>query len=228
MSGPLLNVAATQVGTRALGPGLRSVVWVQGCPFTCRGCMSPDWIPDRPARLVAPADLAAELLADPGVTGLTLSGGEPMAQAGPLADLVELAREQRELSVICFTGHRLARLRERPPDPGVPRLLAQLDVLVDGLYVAAQDQGRGLRGSANQQVHRLTERARRSPHDYEHGPRAAEIAVDGPQALLVGVPPPGLLAAFDTAVDRVRSGLRPGGGRERQLTNPQHDDGRRT
>lgn len=154
-AGSLVNVAATRVGTRALGPGLRSVVWVQGCPFTCRGCMSPDWIPDRPARLVAPGELAAELLADARVTGLTLSGGEPMAQAAALAETVARARAERDLSVLCFTGYRLERLRRDPPDPGVARLLACVDVLVDGQYVAELNDGRGLRGSRNQRVHRL-------------------------------------------------------------------------
>ncbi|MGW2248890.1 4Fe-4S single cluster domain-containing protein [Kitasatospora sp. NPDC001660] len=205
MSTALVNVAATRVGTRALGPGLRSVVWVQGCPFTCRGCMSPDWIPERPARFVAPEALAAELLADERVTGLTLSGGEPMAQASALAETVELARARRDLSVLCFTGHRLERLREHPPHPDVPRLLALVDVLVDGLYVAAHNAGRGLRGSTNQRVHRLNSRSQAEDYDYENGPRSAEIALDGPEALLVGVPPTGLLEAFDTAVTTVRN-----------------------
>ncbi|MFE2412569.1 4Fe-4S single cluster domain-containing protein [Kitasatospora sp. NPDC059408] len=205
MTATAVNVAATHVGTRALGPGLRSVVWVQGCPFTCRGCMSPDWIPDRPARLVAPEALAAELLANERVTGLTLSGGEPMAQATALAETVELARARRDVSVLCFTGHRLERLREHPPHPGVPRLLALVDVLVDGLYVAGHNTGRGLRGSTNQRVHRLSSRSRAEDHDYENGPRSAEIALDGPEALLVGVPPTGLLEAFDTAVTTVRN-----------------------
>lgn len=45
---PPLNVAATRVGTRTLGPGVRSVVWVQGCPFHCLGCLAPEWIPNAP------------------------------------------------------------------------------------------------------------------------------------------------------------------------------------
>ncbi|MDH6120816.1 anaerobic ribonucleoside-triphosphate reductase activating protein [Kitasatospora sp. GAS204A] len=206
-AGSLVNVAATRVGTRALGPGLRSVVWVQGCPFTCRGCMSPDWIPDRPARLVAPGELAAELLADARVTGLTLSGGEPMAQAAALAETVARARAERDLSVLCFTGYRLERLRRDPPDPGVARLLACVDVLVDGQYVAELNDGRGLRGSRNQRVHRLNSWAGEEEYDFEDRPRSAEIALEGPSALLVGVPPPGLLDAFDAAVDAVRTRL---------------------
>jgi anaerobic ribonucleoside-triphosphate reductase activating protein len=207
---PALNVAASHVGTDALGPGVRSVVWVQGCPFHCAGCISPDWIPDRPARNVQPAELAAELLADPRVSGLTLSGGEPMGQAAGLAELVRAARETRDVSVICFTGHRLERLRVRPPSPGVPALLAAVDVLVDGLYVAALNDGRGLRGSSNQRIHHLTSRLADCGYDFGLGPRTAEIAVSGPEALLIGVPPKGLLNAFDTAVDAVRARTTPG------------------
>ncbi|QQM40184.1 4Fe-4S single cluster domain-containing protein [Streptomyces liliifuscus] len=204
-----LNVAATHVGTEALGPGVRSVVWVQGCPFRCAGCIAPDWIPDRPARRAEPAELAEELLADPRVTGLTLSGGEPMQQAAGLAELVGRARSTRDVSVICFTGHRLERLRTRPPTTGVPELLAAVDVLIDGVYVAALDDGRGLRGSSNQRIHHLTGRLANCGYDFAGRPRTAEIAVDGPQALLIGVPPTGLLDVFDTAVDAALAGTRP-------------------
>ncbi|MGW5881760.1 4Fe-4S single cluster domain-containing protein [Streptomyces koyangensis] len=206
MTGPQpLNVAATRVGTRALGPGVRSVVWVQGCPFRCAGCVAPEWIPERPARRADPDELAAELLADPQVTGFTLSGGEPMSQAAGLARLVRRARLLRDVSVVCFTGYRLERLRTRPPAPGVPELLAAVDVLIDGTYVAALDDGRGLRGSGNQRVHHLTGRLAECGYDFEGRPRDVEIAVDGPEALLVGVPPRGFPAAFTRAVDTVRA-----------------------
>jgi len=53
-----LNIAASVVGTITLGPGLRSVIWVQGCPFHCEGCISPEWIVDKEAHLVKPDILA--------------------------------------------------------------------------------------------------------------------------------------------------------------------------
>ncbi|MFE7036768.1 4Fe-4S single cluster domain-containing protein [Streptomyces sp. NPDC057621] len=199
-----LNVAETRVGTTALGPGARSVVWVQGCPFSCPGCMSPDWLPDTPARTAVPTELAAELLADPQIGGLTFSGGEPMQQAAGLAELARCARRIRDVDLICFTGYRLERLRARPPSPGTAELLAEVDVLVDGLYVAARDNGRGLRGSTNQRVHHLTERLSGCGYDFTGRHRTAEIVIDGPAALLIGVPPPVLLAVFDSAVDRTR------------------------
>jgi anaerobic ribonucleoside-triphosphate reductase activating protein len=178
--------------------------------------MSPDWIPDVPARTVRPDALAAELLADPAVDGLTFSGGEPMQQAAGLAELIRAARRLRDLTLVCFTGHRLERLRTQPPAPGVADLLDEVDVLVDGRYVAALDDGRGLRGSSNQRVHHLTGRLTECGYDFTGRARSAEIAVDGPAALLIGVPPPALLAVFDTAVERVRTahnGGRPIGGK---------------
>ncbi len=190
-------MAETCVGTRALGPGLRSVAWVQGCPFHCPGCIAPEWIPRRPAREVPPAGLAAELLAHPGITGFTFSGGEPMAQAAGLAEVIRIARRHRDLTLICFTGYRLTELRDRPPAPGVAELLAQTDVLVDGRYVAARNDGRGMRGSANQEVHLLTGRLAQAAAELAGGPRRTEIRLRGRSALLVGVPTQEVSEAFD-------------------------------
>jgi anaerobic ribonucleoside-triphosphate reductase activating protein len=193
-----LRVAETCVATRALGPGLRSVAWVQGCPFRCRGCLAPDWIPpDAPAREVRPADLAAELLAHPGVTGITFSGGEPMAQAAGLAEVIAIARRERDLTLICFSGYRLAELKDRPPGPGVAELLAQTDVLIDGRYVAERNDGHGLRGSSNQRVHMLTGRLAHAAEELASGPRRTEIRVRERSALLVGVPSTAVAEMFD-------------------------------
>jgi anaerobic ribonucleoside-triphosphate reductase activating protein len=150
--------------------------------------------------VVDPADLAAELLRHPGVTGLTFSGGEPMSQAAGLAQVIRAARQARDLTLICFTGYRLAQLRARPPGPSVADLLAQTDLLIDGRYVAARNDGRGLRGSANQQVHFLTDRLREAEEELSGGPRRSEIRLRGESALLVGVPGPGVSEAFDRAV----------------------------
>jgi anaerobic ribonucleoside-triphosphate reductase activating protein len=205
-AGGLLNVAAVCRRTHALGPGLRAVVWVQGCPLSCTGCMAPDWIPVQPTHLVDPAELAVALLADPDIDGLTFSGGEPMMQAAALTRLVRAARRIRPASLVCFTGFELERLRRRPPTAGVTDLLSEIDVLIDGPYVAARNDGRGLRGSDNQRIHHLT--ARLAGHDLATGPRAVEIRLTGRGALAVGVPPRGLLPVVDAALTS-RRGRRP-------------------
>ncbi|MEU8006195.1 4Fe-4S single cluster domain-containing protein [Catellatospora sp. NPDC049111] len=189
-----INIAATCIGTRALGPGRRSVVWVQGCPFDCDGCVSPEWIPQRIAHQVTTSRLTTELLSDSEVTGLTFSGGEPMLQAEALAELARHARRVRDIDIICYTGFTLQRLR-RMPAPGVAELLNEVDVLIDGVYVAGLDDGRGLRGSSNQRIHHLSDRL--AEHDFETSARSVELRISSGESLMVGVPPSGLLSALD-------------------------------
>jgi anaerobic ribonucleoside-triphosphate reductase activating protein len=191
-----VQIAETCVGTRALGPGLRSAVWVQGCSFRCPGCIAPDWIPAAGGRAAAVPDLAAELLADPQVTGLTFSGGEPMLQAAALAELARCARSVRDVTLIVFSGFRLAELLRQPPGPGVADLLDQADVLIDGRYVAVRNDERGLRGSSNQRVHLLTGRLSDSLAALTAGPRRTEIRLRPASALLVGVPAAPAVRAF--------------------------------
>lgn len=186
-----LNIAASCVGTQALGPGTRSVVWVQGCPFRCPGCISPQWIQNKKARLVPIDALVEELLADPGVSGFTFSGGEPFAQAEGLAELINQARKYRDLSLICFTGYYLKDLELLAGEPGIWDLLSQIDVLIDGPYEKELNDNRGMRGSSNQKIHHLTDRLR--CYDFENQPRNAEIYIRDGELLFVGVPPQGVI-----------------------------------
>jgi anaerobic ribonucleoside-triphosphate reductase activating protein len=195
-----LNVAATCVATTALGPGVRAVVWVQGCPFRCTGCIAPEWIPDVAAERLTPHALADRLLVDPKVAGVTFSGGEPMQQAAGLADTIAVVRRARDVSLICYTGYRIERLRRRPPTPGVPRLLAAIDVLIDGQYVQDRDDDRGLRGSANQRVHHLTDRLR--GYDFTSGARTIEIQLMSDSIQVVGLPTRAATAALDRVMPR--------------------------
>jgi anaerobic ribonucleoside-triphosphate reductase activating protein len=65
---------------------------------------------------------------------------------------------ERGLSVVAFTGHRLEDLRADRP-PGSRELLARIDLLVDGPYVATlPERDRRWAGSSNQRFHFLTRR----------------------------------------------------------------------
>jgi anaerobic ribonucleoside-triphosphate reductase activating protein len=197
----LLNLAAIRIGTRALGPGLRMGIWVQGCPFQCAGCIAPEWIPQHIHTLAAPEHLAQRLLEHPEISGLTLSGGEPMLQAAGLAELIRQVRRLRQVDVICFTGYRYETLLSAPPNPAVAGLLAQVDLLIDGPYVQRLNDGRGLRGSRNQTPHYLTQRL--MGFDAANMPRRVEVYLEEEgQAFLVGIPPRGLAQAWESAQRR--------------------------
>lgn len=151
---------AIQVGrivdrTEAEGPGTRFAVWVQGCTIRCPGCFNPHLWTDRGGEPFMPDRLLARVPGD--VQGVTLLGGEPFEQAGPLARFAELVR-MRGQSVFAFTGYELADLRERR-DPDVDALLAATDLLAAGPYVADDpDLVRPWVGSRNQTFHPLTDR----------------------------------------------------------------------
>lgn len=144
----------------SLGPGRRIGLWVAGCPLACPGCMTPELqAPDSGRQL--PVDLLARRLLElPAYfDGLSLSGGEPFAQAEPLAILLEHVLSRRpQWSVIIFSGYPLDYLRRRTNHH---RLLAQADILVAGPYQphrAASKQP--LLASSNQQLHTLSVRGR--------------------------------------------------------------------
>ena len=194
---PRLNVAALLPDTRALGPGRRFAIWVQGCCFDCPGCVAPEWIPQRVNQWWPVADLVERIVREPALEGLTLSGGEPFLQAGALAALVRAARALRPgLTVIAYSGWRLEALRGQD-DADRRALLGQLDVLIDGLYRQDLNDGRGLRGSANQRVHFLSGVYADQRETFERAPRRVEFHWgEDDSVLLAGLPPRRLTPAL--------------------------------
>ena len=152
----LLHVHAYLPDSRANGPGRRAVVWVQGCTLGCPGCFNPGTHPATGGELLDPADLAERILERANdIEGVTISGGEPLQQAGPLLVLLAALRRGGGLSVLLFTGYTWGEVTRRP-DAGA--LLECIDVLIAGRYDQARRVATGLLGSANQTVHLLTGR----------------------------------------------------------------------
>ena len=192
----MLNLAAFSPRTQALGPGLRAVIWVQGCPLNCLGCISPAWIPFKPALQMTPEEILEKFDLQ-AISGMTFSGGEPMDQAIELASVAKLARGKKDLNIICFTGYRYERLLKDPPNPGVAALMAEIDVLIDGPYVQAKSETIGLRGSSNQRFIHLSSRL--ADYDFASHKRTVEITVTNGQMEFIGIPTPSVKAAMDKA-----------------------------
>ena len=66
------------------GPGLRYVLFTQGCPHHCKGCHNPTTHPFDGGRMVSPDWVFADVRKNPIVRGVTFSGGEPFVQSGSL------------------------------------------------------------------------------------------------------------------------------------------------
>lgn len=156
-AGAQLSVARTLDRCTVLGPGRRAVLWVQGCPLRCKGCVAAETLPFAPEAGRPVTELVDWLTELTDIEGVTLSGGEPFAQAAALVDLLDGVRAVRpELSAMAYSGFRLPVLRR---GTGAQReLLARLDLLVDGPYVAALHADLRWRGSSNQRIHPLSPR----------------------------------------------------------------------
>ena len=106
MTGLLLNVSSTMSRSRANGPGVRAVIWVQGCTIGCAGCYSAPTHPHSANSLVEPSEVVEWILSIPDIEGITVSGGEPFEQAGALVDIIsQMKRVRPELTVFIFSGH---------------------------------------------------------------------------------------------------------------------------
>ena len=105
------------------GPGLRYVLFTQGCPHHCKGCHNPTTHPFDGGRMVSPDWVFADVRKNPIVRGVTFSGGEPFVQSGKLAPLAERLRAAG-YNLTSYTGYLyeelLADSRHMP-------LLRQLD-----------------------------------------------------------------------------------------------------
>ena len=190
----ILNIAAYSARTFALGPGPRAVIWVQGCPLNCPGCIAPGWIPFKSANQITPEKLL-EKIDLTAIEGFTFSGGEPMDQAAALLRLATFARQQKELNIICFTGYRYEKLVKNPPNPAVHDLLAEIDVLIDGPYVQSKNDSVGLRGSSNQRIIHLTTKLQM--YDLETQPRRMEISISAGEISFIGIPTPSMKTVLD-------------------------------
>jgi anaerobic ribonucleoside-triphosphate reductase activating protein len=160
--GLTLRVAQVIPCTEAEGPGRRFALWFQGCPLRCPGCCNPEMLPFEGGQTVCLAEVVSQVrdaARREGVEGITLLGGEPLAHAAPAAALARAVRELG-LTVMVFSGYTLAEARALP-DPAVADLLAHTDILVDGPYLRQRPEARRRWiGSANQQVHFLSDRYR--------------------------------------------------------------------
>lgn len=152
MSDAVLSLAGFEEDAIADGPGLRAVVFVQGCPHHCPGCHNPQTWSFPGGTRVAVEAVAQRIMRNPLTTGVTFSGGEPFAQAGALAALAERLGGKYELAV--YTGYAFETLQALAAENGgVARLLAAADVLVDGPFrLAEKDRALLWRGSRNQRL----------------------------------------------------------------------------
>jgi len=150
---PELRIAGLVQESIVDGPGLRLVVFAQGCPHRCRGCHNPNTHSYEGGITVGIDAIANAIIQNPLLDGVTLSGGEPFLQAEGFAELAARVKAMG-LHVMTYTGYIyetiVAGLNRHD---GWRSLLDNTDVLVDGPFVLKQRSlSLRYRGSSNQRL----------------------------------------------------------------------------
>ncbi|ABO49233.1 ribonucleoside-triphosphate reductase class III activase subunit [Desulforamulus reducens MI-1] len=131
------------------GPGLRIVVFLQGCPRYCPGCHNEELLEPEGGREITTEEAIEEIKAtiSPLTQGITFSGGDPLMQPQALQFLVKRVRQEfPRLDIWVYTGYRYEEVKDLP-------VLEQVDVLVDGPFLQEQrDLDLVFRGSGNQRL----------------------------------------------------------------------------
>ncbi len=197
---PQLDYAGYACPVEGLGPGKRLILWVRGCDRRCPGCIAPElWDAGDPQPLEPLAQALRPLLAE--VDGLSISGGEPFDQAVALAALIDLLRADADVEVLVYTGYRLDELRTMP---AMAPLLDRVDLLVDGPFLEGEGNTLQWRGSDNQRVLLLSDRARRyagSENQPMPEPRPLQLQLLTPTSYrVIGIPRRGDVDAYHAAM----------------------------
>jgi len=133
------------------GPGIRYVIFTQGCPHHCQGCHNPqthDFAAGKDADI---PKILEQIFENPLISGVTFSGGEPFAQAKALLPLAEEIKK-KGIHLMIYTGYLLEELLKME-SAEVNQLLKLADILVDGPFVLEKrNLALSYRGSENQRV----------------------------------------------------------------------------
>ncbi len=135
------------------GPGIRLVVFTQGCRHNCLGCHNPHTHSFEGGGLINIESIISMVKENPLLDGITLSGGEPFEQAKALS---KLAKSIRELgyNIITYTGYTyefiISSFSEKPY---WEELLQNTDILIDGKFeIEKRNLTLKFRGSENQRI----------------------------------------------------------------------------
>lgn len=146
-----LRIAGVACDSVVDGPGLRSVIFAQGCSHNCKGCHNPETHDFSGGREVEALEAIRMMKLNALTRGVTFSGGDPFFQAEAFSRLAEIIRGMGK-DIVTYTGYTWEELigRRRPDEL---RLLSLTDILVDGPFILSlRDPTLPFRGSANQRI----------------------------------------------------------------------------
>ena len=136
------------------GDGVRVVIFFSGCDHHCKGCHNPsshDFNTGKSFGSEIQGQIAEYIRETPFVSGVTLSGGDPMYSADSIIPFVKELKELSPASTVwVYSGFTYEEILAVP---SMRNLLEMCDVLVDGPFILEhRDITLSYRGSRNQRI----------------------------------------------------------------------------
>ena len=94
------------------GPGVRYVLFFQGCPHHCPGCQNPETHDPAGGTERNTGDVIREVLQTKYLDGLTFSGGDPLMQPEAVKEMLRHAFEDCGMERV-WCGHYEGNLKSR-------------------------------------------------------------------------------------------------------------------
>lgn len=135
------------------GPGIRLVVFTQGCVHNCTGCHNPETHSFSGGYYIEIDEIVDMVKGNPLLDGITLSGGEPFLQGKACAILANKIKNMG-LNVITYTGYTFEEIiKEMEINQSWRELLLATDILIDGKFdINEKSLLLKFRGSKNQRI----------------------------------------------------------------------------
>jgi anaerobic ribonucleoside-triphosphate reductase activating protein len=149
----LIRLSGLMYESLVNGPGLRRVLYSQGCKHNCKGCFNPETHPFVGGELRDMDEIISDIKNNPILKGVTFSGGDPFEQADKFAYISKNVKALG-LNVWCYTGYTLEYIIEHMYErTGWQELMQYIDVLVDGKFEEdKKDNSLKYRGSSYQRI----------------------------------------------------------------------------
>ena len=135
------------------GPGLRTVIWTQGCLHHCKGCQNPQTWDFSGGGLVPISEVLKAIDELECQSGITFSGGDPMYQPDACVKIAKYCKK-KGYNIWVYTGFTYEELLKlSKTKPIYKEFFKFIDVLVDGRFVMKEkDLSILFRGSRNQRL----------------------------------------------------------------------------
>ena len=152
----MIRVAGELFDSLANGPGMRYVLFTQGCKIGCPECQNKHTWSMNGGVLMTYEEIINHINESPFITGVTLSGGDPIDQAQQTSELCLKIKEERpDLNIMLYTGRTLEQLKALK-NKHIETILNTIDYLVDGRFESDKIEGASTyTGSSNQKIYDL-------------------------------------------------------------------------